>query len=274
MVRAVISGLLAGFLISLLATPPSIGIVRSDGDFRVDGSSIRGNMTLLDGAIVETTAVRSVVQLATLDMALLPDSRAKIYRDHSVLEKGSGLVMGSQRHALEVDSLRITSTGKDSEWQVELTGPNRVEVTDRKGGAEVRNQAGLLLAVLQPGMLEAFLPQAAGGDTATKLTGRVEMQNGMYYLVTTTNVKVELRGDNLARLVGKQVQIVGSIVPNSTPTNGATQVVQVTEGKILGGGISTTTKVLIVGGAAGGALGAAAAGGAFGGHSNNNVSNP
>src|ERR1039457_5555477 len=81
-----------GSLLVVSAAAPSIGFVKSAGEFRVDGSAVRGNGNVFEGTLVETTAARSVIQLADTQITLAPDSRARIYRDHTVLEKGSGLV--------------------------------------------------------------------------------------------------------------------------------------------------------------------------------------
>jgi hypothetical protein len=54
----------AGSLLAVVSGGPSIGFVKSAGEFRVDGSAIRGNGTVFEGALVETTTARSVIQLA------------------------------------------------------------------------------------------------------------------------------------------------------------------------------------------------------------------
>jgi len=49
-----------------MAAPLSIGFIKSTGDFRVDGSTIRQNGTVFDGNLIETTAARSVIELASV----------------------------------------------------------------------------------------------------------------------------------------------------------------------------------------------------------------
>jgi len=49
-------------------------------------------------------------------------------------------------------------------------------------------------------------------------------------------VTAELRGSDLAKLVGKTVQITGSLVPNGNPASGATEVVQVASATPVSGG--------------------------------------
>ena len=85
MSRILLCVILCGCLFALIGAAPSIGIIKSNGEFRVDGSAIRGNSTLFAGNLVETASARSVVQLAGVQITLLPDSRAKVFQDHTVL---------------------------------------------------------------------------------------------------------------------------------------------------------------------------------------------
>jgi hypothetical protein len=77
-------------LVFLVAAPPSIGMIRSMGDFQVDGSTVRGNATIFEGSTVQTTAVASTIQLSSgTEIVLEPGSRVKLYRDKSILERGA-----------------------------------------------------------------------------------------------------------------------------------------------------------------------------------------
>src|SRR5664279_3357205 len=100
----------AGSVLVVSAASPSIGIVKSSGEFRVDGSAIRGNGNVFEGALVETTAVRSVIQLGEAQITLAPDSRARVYRDRTVLEKGSSSIRDAAHHVIEAATLRIAPT--------------------------------------------------------------------------------------------------------------------------------------------------------------------
>jgi len=276
---------MTGWMLVLTAATPSIGVIRANGEFRVNGSTIQGNSALFDGNLVETAAVRSLVRLANLEMAMLPQSRVKVYRDHTTLEQGSSLVTNARNYVLEAGSIRISSREKDSEWQVQINGPDRTSVSARKGGAEVRNSSGVLLAVLRPGMSLAFMPEdGASASAVTKLTGVVERQNGAYLLTDlTSNVRFELRGKDLDKFTGQRVEITGSIIPGAVPAAGASQVVQVADEPKRTGGAAVTTaaggeKAGTAGGmskttiagisiavAAGGILGGLAASGTFSG---------
>src|SRR5690348_4619151 len=99
---------LSGSLMISSAAPPSVGMVRSTGDFKMDGSIIRGNTTVFDGSLIETAAARSTLDLADAEVTLAPDSRAQVYRERVVLEKGAGLVRGAERQVIEAAMLKVS----------------------------------------------------------------------------------------------------------------------------------------------------------------------
>src|SRR5260370_19344817 len=181
MFKYVMSLLVSGSLLAVSAASPSIGFVKSAGESRVDVSAVRGNGTVFEGALVETSTARSVIQLAGAQITLAPDSRVRVYRDRTVLEKGSGLVKGGARHVIEAATLRIAPTARDSVVQIEITSPSHVTVATSGGAAEVRNSTGILTASLRPGMALAFDPQAAAA-AAVKMTGVIESRSGAYFL--------------------------------------------------------------------------------------------
>ena len=232
MFKAFVLLIAGGFLFALVAVPPSIGVANSSGEFRVDGSAIQGNSTLFDGTVIETASARSVLRISGAQVTLLPDSRAKVYRDHAVIEKGSGIVAHAQHLRVEAASLRIAPSAGDGLVQVEKTGQGQVVVATEGGSAEVRTASGLLIASLNPHMALAFDTGASSGQTgaaagAVKLSGVVQTDGGLYFLTDSTGVKVELRGDNLARYAGKTVTFSGSMIPGETPAAGASEVVLV-----------------------------------------------
>jgi len=242
-----------------MAAPLSIGFIKSTGDFRVDGSTIRQNSTLFEGNLIETTAARSVIELASVEITLSPDSRAKVFRDHTILEKGTGVVKDTGNHVIEADTLRISSSAKDSVVQVDITSPSNITVAARSGAAEVRSASGVLVASVFPGLALAFGSQA-GATTAFDMTGVEEFKDGKYFLTDdTTHVTVQLEGPDLAKYVGKCVEVTGSIIPGATPPSPASQLIQVATIKAAScrtgaaapsGGLSTGAKVAIIGGVA------------------------
>jgi hypothetical protein len=202
---------------------------------------VRGNGTLFDGSLIETTGARSVVQLHAMQITLAPDSRAKVYQDHTVLEQGAGLLRDADKHVLDAGSLEIAPADKDAVIQVDVEGPGRISVSARSGGASVRNSAGVLVASLRTGMALEFDTQA-GASMAVKIGGVVELRNGNYFVTdATTHVVSQLRGANLAQFVGKNVHITGSLIPGATPLAGATQVVQATQIQLAAAGAAGAT---------------------------------
>jgi len=255
-----------------MAAPLSIGFIKSTGEFRVDGSTIRQNGTLFEGNLIETTAARSVIELASVEITLSPDSRAKVYRDHTILEKGTGVVKDAGTHVIEADTLRISPLAKDSVVQVDITSPSSITVAARSGAAEVRSATGVLVASVRPGLALAFGAQA-GAATAFDMTGVEEFKDGKYFLTDdTTHVTVQLEGPDLAKFVGKCVEVTGSIIPGATPPSPASQLIQVATIKTTScrkaagwwPGLATGEKIAIIGGvAAAGAVAGLAAAGTF-----------
>ena len=246
----------AGSLLVVSAASPSIGFVKSSGEFRVDGSAVRGNGTIFEGAVVETNAARSVIQLANAEITLSPDSRVRVYHDRTVLEKGSGSVRDGASHIIEAATLRIAPSARDSVVQIDLTSLSSVTVGARGGPAQVRNSSGVLTASLLPGMALAFNPQAASA-AAVKLTGVIEARNGAYLLTDeTTKVTIQLLdGPDVLKYAGKKVEVTGSSIPGASPLGGASQLVRAVTIKPVG-----DKRKVAAAGAAGAGAGAAAAG--------------
>jgi hypothetical protein len=247
----------AGSVLVVSAASPSIGFVKSSGEFRVDGSAVRGNSTIFDGAVVETTAARSVIQLANAQITLSPDSRVRVYHDRTVLEKGSGSVRDGASHIIEAATLRIAPSAKDSVVQIDLTSLSHVTVGARGGPAQVRNSSGVLTASLLPGMALAFNPQAAS-TAAVKVIGIIEARDAAYLLTDeTTKVTIQLlEGPDVIKYAGKKVEITGSSIPGASPLGGASQLVRAVTIKPVG----DKRKIAAAAGAAGTGAGAAAAG--------------
>jgi len=99
--------LIAACLLPLCAAPAAIGIVRSYGEFRLDGAPVRGNGTLMSGDVVESMNMNTTVSLGPTDVILMPESRATLYADHTTLLRGSTLQRGVSSRALEAGNLRI-----------------------------------------------------------------------------------------------------------------------------------------------------------------------
>ncbi|MGA3040983.1 MAG: hypothetical protein ABSF54_09380 [Bryobacteraceae bacterium] len=247
-VRAFLSLAVSGCLVFLMAVPPSIGVIRSTGDFQVDGSKVSGNATLFEGSTVQTAAAQSKIQWSSgAQIVLEPNTRAQVYKDY-----------------LEAATLRISPADTHTVAEILTQDGNRVSVSASQGLVDVRNGAGVLVATVRPGLALAFTAQAGGASTATKMKGCLGMKNGHYFLTDqATGVTVELQGPAVAASAGHQVEISGSMIPGATPPPGASQVVQVVTidsvgarcnipggAAVAGAGLGTGAIVAIVAGVA------------------------
>ena len=269
--------LIAGCMLSLSGAPSSIGIVRSYGEFRVDGAAVRGNSTLMAGDVVETMATNTTINLGATEVTLLPESRAALYSDHTTLQRGTSLVRGASSHALEAGSLRIFATSPHSLVEVGYSDQKLITISAHAGAANVFASSGELLASLNPGASLAFEPASgasglgsgrqATANTGVTLKGKLTKKNGAYFLVSDDGKTYEITSStvNLDQYVGKVISAAGSIVNSSGGVTVITvgSVVVETGSKLAGGMLA----VVVVGGAAVGTVIGLAAAGTFSGTS-------
>ena len=243
--------LLAGSILNLPAAT-GIGMINARGSFQVDHARVVGNATLFDGTIVETGKVEGDLQLNTgARMKLASDSRGRVFRDHLVLERGSGQLQGTG-YGIEARSLRVLGDDPNTAARVALSGTTRVQVAALHGSLHVTNAQGLLVANLAPGTALEFEPQGEGVNTSSKLTGTLRKEDGKFLLTDdTTQVTAELRGTGLGSKVGKHIEVTGQVDPGATAKKPATQVVAVQ---------TITVVTAAVAAAAGAGAGTAAAG--------------
>jgi hypothetical protein len=267
-----------GSLSFSMARPPAIGVVTTRGESRVDQVRVAGNGTVFDGSIVETGNTRSELTLKRGGVVILAaDSRAKVFADRLVLERGLAEVSESSTYAIEARTLNALPDTNTARLQVGLIGSSKVRVATTNGAADVRSAKGVLVARLNPGYTMEFDPAAAPPEAA-QVNGVVVKAGDAYFLTDeATQVTVELRGEGLQNAVGKRVHVSGS-VEAGTPAKGATQIVRVSDLKIgtgagagtkapgLASGVSGKTVAIITGVAAtGGTIGGLYATGTIGG---------
>jgi len=213
----------------LMAASPSadtaIGFVRSSGEFNVDGSQTRDNATLFNGAVVETSvsASHSTLRDGTrLDLGTA--SRARVYSDHELLERGTTQVHGASHYQVIASNLQVFST---EPFRVSITQPGRVKVVALDGYAEVKNAKGTLVAMVMPGSPLEF--QEAGASAPSHIIGCLQKVGNIYVVRdATTNTVVQVNGTCLEQYAGKSVNITGSVDSSVTPIQGASQVIAVT----------------------------------------------
>jgi hypothetical protein len=253
-IESVLSAFLALNLMVATAGPPVIGTVVAKGSFRVDDASVTGNATLFEGATVETRLAVSTLDLASgTHIALWPESKGRVFGDHLVLEKGAGEMGRTAGFHMEARSLRIQPETGQASARVTLAGTAHVQVAAIAGSLRVLNSRGLLIAALAPGTALDFEPPAtpqAGGEP-WKITGCLRVATGHFLLTDdTTNVTVELVGDQLASESGNRVEITGAMDPTGTPASEANQVLRVSQVKRLAKGCSANKRAPAAAGAA------------------------
>lgn len=228
-------GLLAflGVIFVLSAATVPIGILTTMGYARMDNSEIRGSGTVLNGSVVETANDSCEVNLKTgTRLELAPNSRARIYEDRVVLERGSSQMHSSGTYAagafpVLVNSLQVLASSSSTVGMVR-SGPRTLQVSAVTGGAEVRNGRGFLIARLPPGSALDFQEPAGGAAAASQVSGKITKQNGHYLLTdSTTNTTVELQGENLEFIAGQCIAAMGSQDMTEAPDAGATQLIHV-----------------------------------------------
>src|SRR5580658_2995019 len=237
----------------LSAATSGIGVAMSEGSILIDSSSAAGNATIFNGSTLETQTASSQVHLnGGAQLRLASDSRGTVFSDHVDLQKGSAGITGYSANA---SGLSVRADGKASAT-ISMRDHGVVEIAALTGDVHVFNAAGLNVANLVPGRALDLKPQDAGANAPSSLTGCAVKAGGNTLLTDeTSNVTVQLKGGNVK--TGQRVQITGSMVPNATPPSGATQVINVTNVKQVGGPCKGVGSA-----AAGGAAAAGAAAGA------------
>ncbi len=235
-------------LVSVAASPSSVGFVVTNGRAQVDGSVVHGNSTLFQGSVVQAGSVTSDLMFpGGSNLLLQPDSAVKVYREYAVLQRGGAIQRGA--HALVADGLKVSSLSPQGAVFVDVQDKSHLKVTAQSGAAEVRNPSGVLVARLEPGKALSFAIQVPQQSPAQNLTPAAGSQApagvqltlhgvlrkdhpGRYghFLLTdvATNVTYELQGPNLDDLVGASVEVTGSTF-DTTAAEGASKVMSVSD---------------------------------------------
>jgi hypothetical protein len=267
--QSAISVFTCGCLVSVAASPSSIGFVVTSGAAQVDGAVVHGNSTLFQGNVVEAgNATSDLMFPGGSNLLLQPGSAVKVYREHAVLQRGAAIQRGNNGYSLVVDGLKVSSLSQQGAVVVGLKDSSHLEVAAQGGAAEVRTPTGALVARLEPGKALSLAIQAspqnssptpsqqnpaptAAGQAAPPAGAQLTLHGTLrkdhpgrygHYLLTdlATNVTYELQGSGLDDLVGASVEATGSIF-DTTPAEGASRVMSVSDihqmplGEIRGG---------------------------------------
>src|SRR5579884_3455737 len=246
-------------------TSGAIGLATTQGVLVVDNAEVRGNAALLDGSSVQTREDPSQMTLrggARIDLAT--ESSGKIYRDHLVLERGTGKVRGV---AVNVNGMRIVPREQTALIQVTTDGSKRFAVGATSGTASVLNSHGLLIARVARGEAMSFVDQDTGAGAPSQITGCIQRVKGTSNYVLrdeTTNVVYQVTGPDVDANVGKSVQISGALDSTASPISGASQLIHENSLTPNPNGKGCKSDVPGAAAASGGAAAAAAGGGISG----------
>lgn len=137
-----------------------IGTVMTRGTFRLDSATVRGNATLVEGALLETLQAASEVELNSgARISLAARSKARFFAGRMVLETGEGRLESAVGYRLEALDLTIRPQTAKASGRVSLSGPNRLLVAAVDGAFRVLNPHGVVVANLTAGNALEFEPQ-------------------------------------------------------------------------------------------------------------------
>jgi hypothetical protein len=216
-------------------------VISAEGGFWVDSAGVSDHATAFEGSIVETTDAPATVQIGkTVRVLLDANSRAQVYADHLLLERGRGQLDSGSNYRVDAQTLRVMSGSAQSRAVVAINGSGAVEVGSLNGDVRVNNADGVRVANIEPGnSVSLRLEQVR--DTAI-LTGCVAKAGRAYLMRDEVSaVMVELRGAEMASQSGKHVQVIGQVVSSKGAVVPADFAVQAAKLKVLGTRCSTAT---------------------------------
>jgi hypothetical protein len=250
------------------AAGTSIGMAVTNGEFHVDHAPVWGNATLFDGSSIETATAFSQLRLNDgVVMRLAPAARATVYQRKLVLEQGIGQMEFAAGYEVEARSLHISPATNNTVTRISVDNGRNIQVAAIRGAVLITNATGLLVAKVEAGSSLSLEPQPGDAPGSTNASGCLLVKDGKWIMADqTTNVVLELQGSGLDQQTGNRVHIVGTAASDSSVIPGASQVIRVTEMKLIGkGGCGAIAKKLGGAGAgsaaSGGVAGSAAASG-------------
>lgn len=226
--------------IALAAGPSSeaVGIATANALFLVNQAPVRGNATLFDGALIETRQSVSTIKLGnSLEIRMDAASRARVYRDRLVLERGAGLLSAGDGGRIQVRDLEVLPQQENTLAQITLNPSGQVEILASSGALDVRTPGGILIARVFAGHAMSFAPQAATAAPPFQIEGCLLTSGERYFLTdVSSNVNFELRGQDLAQFAGRYIQVSATQWPGANPSEEASQVLRVIQVKLVSAG--------------------------------------
>jgi hypothetical protein len=236
--RALLALIITGSVVSSQAASLAIGVATVNGGyFQVDNSRVPADATLFDGQVLQTESASSRLHLnGGTQVDLGADSRAQVFGQRLVLEKGLGELANANTYEIDAHGLRITPVDPSGIARVRWDGSSSVVVTAVNGPVTVSNKEGVLVAKMTAGSSLSFDPQdanAAPGDAfdsqgcLLNKGGRVILsdQSGSN-VVELGHVAIKGKTD-VKKEIGNQVRVTGTVAKNATPVEGASKVIEV-----------------------------------------------
>ncbi len=195
-----------------------IGVATASGHFTVERSRVYGNSTLFSGAVVETGEASSQLVLNNgAKLQLGANSRARVFENKIVLERGTGQGTGPKGFEIEARGLRIAGESPESRSWVTFSDAKLIQVAALTGSVRVTDRSGMLMGSLLPGAAMKFNPQASG--TTQTYSGCLVYKEGRFLLQDEASTDViEILGAGLPVHIGNRVTISG-VVATSAPVN-------------------------------------------------------
>jgi len=222
----------------LAAEPRYIGMITADGRLWVDSAGVSNHATIFEGSVVETEEVPAKLQLAGgasvwLDVV----SRADIFQDHLLLQKGRAQLDGGAAFRIEAGTLRVALALPESRAMVSVRDSGSVQVGALSGEVQVRNGQDVMVARVDPGRPVELRPDTGGASLVTGCVSR--LGKSLVLQDEVSGVTVELRGKELNNYLGKRIQVNGPAAELGG-TAAAPQVIQASALKVLGKNCSLT----------------------------------
>ncbi|MDQ6666062.1 MAG: hypothetical protein M3Z23_16910, partial [Acidobacteriota bacterium] len=212
------------------AAAPPIGLAIANGAFTLDRQSVPGNATVFDGNTIETSGNSSRITLGGGTRVQLGESSRGIFHlAYLKLEKGIGEFDTGRAYRIEALSLGIAPANGSASARVSIDRDRTVRVAALNGNIHVSNSAGVLVASMTAGNSLEFTSEAEAGAAAPSHLKGCLLKSGNRFTLKDeiSSVTAELRGGGIDGATGFQVDVLGKLMPDSNPAEGATQVVQV-----------------------------------------------
>lgn len=143
------------------AAPPTIGTLSVKGVARVDQGQVRGNATLFEGSVVETSAPAQMRLSNGALLGLDGNARGRVFADRVELHQGVAALSGAGFPVSALGMKVVPETGGKALFNVEQ---GILEVSPLAGAVQVFDSTGALLARVQPGESLSFdSPDQGGG---------------------------------------------------------------------------------------------------------------